>query len=66
MHILPKPHINVLYFLNENENSAVFYILKKIKRLCCLTSFRFIVMRVRIFVAINIFNETENRKHCFI
>ncbi len=25
MHILPKPHINVLYFQNENEKGCVLY-----------------------------------------
>ncbi len=25
VHILPKPHINVLYFLNENEKRVVLY-----------------------------------------
>ncbi len=25
VHILPKPHINVLYFLNENKKRVVLY-----------------------------------------
>ncbi len=25
VHILPKPHINVLYFSNENEKRVVLY-----------------------------------------
>ncbi len=25
MHILPKPHINVLYFKNKNEKRVVLY-----------------------------------------
>ncbi len=31
LHILPKPHINVLYFFNENEKRVVLYFEKKRK-----------------------------------
>ncbi len=55
VHILPKPHINVLYFLNENEKRVVLYnffvainILNETeKRQRCLIIFCFTVMYVR-------------------
>ncbi len=58
MHILPKPHINVLYF-EENENAVVFDIISFYCNACtpCMN---------HIFVAINILNETEKRQRCLI
>ncbi len=50
VHIFPKPHINVLYIFQMKTKRELFYILRKTKRQWCLISF---------FVAINIFNETE-------
>ncbi len=56
VHILSKPHINVLYFLNENIKRVVLYFEENEKA----------VLFDIIFVAINILNETEKRQCCLI
>ncbi len=56
VHVLPKPHINVLYFLYENEKRVVLYFEENENA----------VVFYIFFVAINIFNETENGQRCLI
>ncbi len=63
VHILPKPHINVLYFQNENEKGCVLYFEENEKAVVfdiisfdCNACTR---CMNHIFVAINILNETK-------
>ncbi len=59
LHILPKPHINVLYIFLMKTKRELFYILKKNEKAVVFDIFNFTVITLHslnsIFAAINMF-----------